>query len=868
MKQEEIILHSIEGDDFESYDSRVDASKLGKLYGMLSNIYRNPIGSIVREYASNAHDANVEAHNFKTLEYSELIKMYPWLYQEEFKDINMDEKEVLELRKTLSKAGKNEPILTGILKQEEDLFFYVKDYGIGMSPKRMKHIFFNYLSSTKEQTDGEIGGFGIGAKSAISYTHTFFIDTVYMNVKYNYIMSLNEKGFPVGKLLVSHPTKEDNGTCIRVPIKKNTQDAGTFINEIYLKLLYLPNVYIDMDPFDTGESYYHNTKMFNDATITESKDWKISTLSKTKYMSMHISMDNVPYTIDWTELSIKKIDVPLAIKFSTGELRPTPSRESVMYTSESIKKIEERITSVVDSFLDKWESKNSPTDDIFQYWKESNNKSFMMNIGEQNIPIDMKRLAINSTRGVSHLTFIPAENLGIPMGKVISSWTFDINARAYISTGKLSLSGMYMGRTLDSIISMFLSRTNCIIFNGKKEPKRLRLAYLLGKVHDREMVLKSSSHFLINIKYPKKLDFYIENLKLKYVPKELWRNHIKLYQEIIRQFLARTQPFDILIDPNFDKLYRAGKEYYKPESITLIKKEEIKYQSLSLHRGSPSRESHLMDFDEFISSNKKKKIFYTHSGNTRLLNDIRDIFITSLYNRRSMSSNYFFNMEIISKQVKFILVYKKDIKKIKELSMKNWTEVEDNSEIEDKIIKRNLTAYLMKPYMDQILDYCNIDLHFIDRDIYQEIDRLRNWYNRYGNTVRLDDTVYSVMYRKKMYDLEMVEECKKLYLRIIDNPMMHIGYMINNDGLSQFTEEWIPLEEYHFARIALKMGNKVDILYGNDKVSYYLKTILENNFLKDIPLYITRIKYDNYKPYETSLYEDFYEHKQQTNETS
>lgn len=119
MKIENESLLKVEGDQFgKSYTSNVDKSKLEKMFWMFSNLYKDVIGSIVREYTSNALDACVE-------------------------------------------AGIDEPVVVSIRQDEGGDYFSVKDKGIGMSPDRIEQVFVNYLSSTKEDTNDLIGGFGI-----------------------------------------------------------------------------------------------------------------------------------------------------------------------------------------------------------------------------------------------------------------------------------------------------------------------------------------------------------------------------------------------------------------------------------------------------------------------------------------------------------------------------------------------------------------------------------------------------------------------------------------------------------------------------------------------------------------------------------
>lgn len=117
LKEENVI--QIDGDIAEErFESKINKEKLSKLYGMLSGLYRNVPGSIIREYCSNAVDA-------------------------------------------MKEAGKeDEPIYVYLHRETENSYLLIKDTGVGMSPDTMKNIYFNYLDSTKELSDDFIGSFG------------------------------------------------------------------------------------------------------------------------------------------------------------------------------------------------------------------------------------------------------------------------------------------------------------------------------------------------------------------------------------------------------------------------------------------------------------------------------------------------------------------------------------------------------------------------------------------------------------------------------------------------------------------------------------------------------------------------------------
>lgn len=107
----------IDGDSFgKVVESKINDKKLSKLYGILSGLYRDVYGSIIREYCSNAWDSNKEA------------------------------------------GKEDEPIIVKITDENSENFLLIKDTGLGMSPDTMNNIYFNYLDSTKEDSDEVIGG--------------------------------------------------------------------------------------------------------------------------------------------------------------------------------------------------------------------------------------------------------------------------------------------------------------------------------------------------------------------------------------------------------------------------------------------------------------------------------------------------------------------------------------------------------------------------------------------------------------------------------------------------------------------------------------------------------------------------------------
>lgn len=109
--------------------------------------------------------------------------------------------------------------------------FKVRDFGPGISPNRMKDVFVMYGASTKRGTNSQTGGFGIGAKSAWSYTDSFTITTFIDGVKRVYVAHTGVNNNGRLDHVSTSETTEANGTEIQVPVNKH--DVREFRESIY-----------------------------------------------------------------------------------------------------------------------------------------------------------------------------------------------------------------------------------------------------------------------------------------------------------------------------------------------------------------------------------------------------------------------------------------------------------------------------------------------------------------------------------------------------------------------------------------------------------------------------------------------------------
>ena len=164
-------------------DSNVEPSKslnfgisdVRLVVDILSKLYAYPIRTLVQEYICNGRDAMREAGTWGKLPIE------------------------ITVPNTL------------------DPVFKVRDFGVGISPDRMENIFVNYGSSTKRNTNTQTGGFGIGAKSAFSYTDSFIVTSFYNGVRYLYVAHLGDNGGV--NLVTQNNTNQPNGVEISIGVK-------------------------------------------------------------------------------------------------------------------------------------------------------------------------------------------------------------------------------------------------------------------------------------------------------------------------------------------------------------------------------------------------------------------------------------------------------------------------------------------------------------------------------------------------------------------------------------------------------------------------------------------------------------------------
>ena len=454
------ILSTSQGDKMT-----VDTEDIQYLFDLLStNLYSDIYGSIVREYTSNAWDSHIE-------------------------------------------AGIKDAIIVGF-DTDTDLgtYFFVKDFGVGLSESRVDSIFKKWGKSTKRESNNQIGAFGLGSKSALAYTDSFYIENRYNGKQTLYMMSKGETGTMFSELY-SKDTEERNGVTIKIFLK-HYSDKSSFSSAIEQQLSYFENVYFQ-------------GCVKNDYKIYQGNKFAYSELCY--YGEMKLLLGKVTYPIDWKLLGIDRISSPLAVKFDIGELPVVPSRENIKYTLTAKQLILERIKEVAKELSEKYNTTITKMNDIEDYFTAKNG-NYYFNFGNTTTNINWvkKYFALNEP------IFEPLINLNID--KITRSNLFQrVSALGKITNSMLRKGSDFSFRNLytDEKIILRIDDLN------KISPKITKYIQSLNPNRQIFIVTKKNSTAYL---FPKR-SLHEDNLalttmlSLKKVSKANWRSQIKQFQD-------------------------------------------------------------------------------------------------------------------------------------------------------------------------------------------------------------------------------------------------------------------------------------------------------------------------------------------------
>lgn len=165
----------------QSFQAGIDDENMGWVISLFTDLYSDPQLAVIREYSTNARDAQIEAGYDGPIEITLPSALAP--------------------------------------------FFKVKDRGIGLSAENIQHVYSRYGSSTKRGTNDQNGMLGMGCKSALAYCQQFTVESVKDGMRTVCAISREEGGVPVFTVVASVPDDGENGTEVIVPVQRHHMDS-------------------------------------------------------------------------------------------------------------------------------------------------------------------------------------------------------------------------------------------------------------------------------------------------------------------------------------------------------------------------------------------------------------------------------------------------------------------------------------------------------------------------------------------------------------------------------------------------------------------------------------------------------------------
>jgi hypothetical protein len=246
---------------------------------LTSRLYSNPIASIVRELASNALDANPDVPMHVTI------------------------------------------------PTQLDPNFIVKDWGPGLSESDMVNVFTKFGESTKRNTNSQIGGFGLGAKSPFALVNSYTITSCHHGTSTTYIASIGNDGMPGLHKVSTQPTNS-SGLTITVPATPSPEWEKSLSQISFFK----------PQPIIHGCAYEYPKSLY------ECPDFIVMPSG-----GGSILVGPVSYPLDIYKAGCASLfgysNPPFAIKFAIGEIEVTASREEIVYSKDTIALLTKRLRS-------------------------------------------------------------------------------------------------------------------------------------------------------------------------------------------------------------------------------------------------------------------------------------------------------------------------------------------------------------------------------------------------------------------------------------------------------------------------------------------------------------------------------------------
>lgn len=711
-----LVSDVVQSGDINKNNVSIDTDNIDFIVTILStNLYSKPIESFIRETVSNAWDSHVE-------------------------------------------AGVTDPVILDLLRDPEgDIYCRIQDFGVGLSPERFDKIYRNIGSSSKRDSNNQIGGFGIGRFSALAYQDVVIITSCYNGTKYIYQMYKDGNSISID-MLHSSPTDERNGVEVKLQVKE--KDFNNFEDAIANQLVYFQNLYVVCSVKTEGYQYnranhniadsYNNFKVvkYDNFSVNNFKSLTTNNYSAT---SMDLILGKVRYPIRFDALDedfghqVRNKDITL--NFDIGDLAVTPNREEILYNDTNIKKIEAKILAAEQEILDIAESRS--TADFTDMWKMYNefksSKLTLLNDDE-----DSRQVSVMYDTKKSNKNFtLNGEDVGDLHGfcdlfsNVIRVRAFEYNYNMYNKKIK------YVNRlqSVDSIKDKFKLSFFCDVANLNNMSKR----YIRETFED-------DSNFY-GVDYYRVFRRFVKLLQDDILNDDVSRNHRKMICAYFKEKLGKISVFKnsnvpakwIVDTKAADKLKRGvrkGGGFNWSEKINVHK---MRYSN----SGYVTTDSIALKYDCLKPAKLKKQVIYAPKGSVEA-DKLRTFFEMVGNSRHSVGNQIFVNSI-------FYEIAPTKLKLVKEIP--GFLRFEDILTKPTRQGSKIATVTKIKEEVKELNRLADSTTSLIDlnKEFAADVSTLNNFCSKYNFRIansdkrqELLDEILAVYEETKMYDLRML----------------------------------------------------------------------------------------------------------------
>ena len=632
-----------EGNTQETVKMSLDLDSAQVLMQMLSkNLYSDSIGSTIRECASNALDSH-------------------------------------------RRAGCDKPIIVSFKRnnQADTYEFAVEDFGIGLDADDVRNIISKYGKSTKRNSNTELGMMGLGFKAPLAYSSSFYFVCRKDGMERKYMMYEGDDTNSID-LLYEKETTEGNGVKVIVPVQYG--DRYHFTNKIKEQLAYFESVYFEVDSsWGTVD---------NNFTIHRAEHYQYSSLATNNHM--HLCLDNVSYPIDWEKLGIDRISMKIALRFSLSDgLFPTPNREAIRYTQEAKQTILNKINTVANIFMEKYNESITDKADIktiMEFYGSYDKYIDGSFIGEKS-RIDVREILKHATTSEKQPKLQGAESLNLKrlaemckdymlaeyqvkfryngnrFNKSTSYWTTNLRVNDFSNHG---FGGVYL----------FSDRLS----KGKQDYLRT----ILGDNHNTYYFVRKDKQFKLGSKTITDWETYHSILDLKNHPKTQWRQMIKEFRHIIDMYSKNFIDVDAIDIPQaFIDAQKAKrmKVIAKATTVNGVKKVRMKGE-FSGKRGESTQNNLTDQYCKFVP-------------NTYKMEDIHKLTKLHVYAKETDKKKMDNAWSCFNKHAAFILVAQATFDNLQKADLHNWITLDKFMEGKNRPFKTIATEFLISDLIEK-----------------------------------------------------------------------------------------------------------------------------------------------------------------------